>query len=78
MPVWYLPFNCTRWSQFLQKKQFRERLTGVLPHDPTSPNAYDPADVGLGFIGGILCGADKVVAGGLVGAGRGGCGCAWD
>ena len=29
-------------------------------HDPTSPNAYDPADVALGYVGGILCGADKL------------------
>jgi hypothetical protein len=48
------------WSQFLQKKGFRKRLGEVLPHCPTSPNAYDPADIGLGFVGGILCGADKL------------------
>jgi hypothetical protein len=32
----------------------------VLPHDPTSPNAYDPTDVALGYVGGILCGADQL------------------
>jgi len=48
------------WSQFLQKKGFRQRLAKVLPQDPTSPNAYDPTDIGLGFLGGILCGADKL------------------
>lgn len=48
------------WSQFLRKKSFRERLGEALPHSPTSPNAYDPTDIGLGFIGGILCGADKL------------------
>ena len=32
----------------------------MLPHVPTSPNAYDPTDTALGFIGGILCGADKL------------------
>jgi len=48
------------WSQFLHKKGFRKRLADVLPHEPTSPNAYDPADIGLGFIGGILSGADKL------------------
>ena len=32
----------------------------VLPHDPTRPNAYDPTDVALGCLGGILCGADKL------------------
>jgi hypothetical protein len=31
-----------------------------LPHCPTSPNAYDPTDVALGYVGGILCGADKL------------------
>jgi hypothetical protein len=35
-------------------------LREVLPHDPTSPNAYDPTDVALGYVGGILCGADKL------------------
>ncbi|MCE9614884.1 MAG: IS1380 family transposase [Lentisphaerae bacterium] len=48
------------WSQFLQKKGFRERLAAVLPQQPTSPNAYAPTDIGLGFVGGILCGADKL------------------
>jgi hypothetical protein len=48
------------WSQFLHKKRFRQRLAEALPHAPTSPNAYDPTDVGLGFMGGILCGADKL------------------
>lgn len=48
------------WSQFLHKKGFRERLSKALPQAPTSPNAYDPADIGLGFMGGILCGADKL------------------
>ena len=48
------------WSHFLQQKQFRQQLREVLPHDPTSPNAYDPTDVALGYVGGILCGADKL------------------
>ena len=48
------------WSQFLHKKRFRQRLAEVLPQAPTSPNAYDPTDIGLGFVGGILCGADKL------------------
>jgi hypothetical protein len=38
----------------------RAQLRAVLPHAPTSPNAYDPCDTALGFIGGILCGADKL------------------
>ena len=32
----------------------------MLPHDPSSPNAYDPTDVALGYVGGMLCGADKL------------------
>lgn len=48
------------WSHFLHQKRFRQQLRQVLPHDPTSPNAYDPTDVALGCVGGILCGADKL------------------
>ena len=48
------------WSHFLRQKRFRQQLRQVLPHDPTSPNAYDPTDVALGYVGGILCGADKL------------------
>ena len=48
------------WSHFLQQKGFRAQLRSVLPHAPTSPNAYDPTDTALGYVGGILCGADKL------------------
>jgi hypothetical protein len=48
------------WSHFLHQKRFRQQLREVLPHAPISPNAYDPTDVALGYIGGILCGADKL------------------
>jgi hypothetical protein len=48
------------WSHFLHQKKFRATLTEHLPHAPTSPNAYAPADTALGFLGGILCGADKL------------------
>jgi hypothetical protein len=48
------------WSHFLHQKKFRDQLRGVLPHQPVSPNAYDPTDVALGYVGGILCGADKL------------------
>ena len=48
------------WSHFLHQKRFRQQLREVLPHAPSSPNAYDPTDVALGYIGGILCGADKL------------------
>lgn len=48
------------WSQFLHQSAFRTQLAKVLPHAPTSNHAYDPADVALGFLGGILSGADKL------------------
>jgi hypothetical protein len=48
------------WSEFLHQKRFRHHLRQVLPHTPTSPNAYDPIDIGLGYMGGILTGADKL------------------
>ena len=48
------------WSHFLHQKRFRHDLRQFLPHEPTSPNAYDPTDVALGYVGGILCGADKL------------------
>jgi len=48
------------WSHFLRQKRFRRQLREVLPHDPTSPNAYDPTDVALGYVGGLLAGADKL------------------
>ena len=48
------------WSHFLRQKRLRHQLREVLPHAPTSPNAYDPTDVALGYLGGILCGADKL------------------
>jgi hypothetical protein len=48
------------WSHFLHQKRFRHELAQALPHDPTSPNAYEPTDIALGFVGGVLCGADKL------------------
>jgi hypothetical protein len=48
------------WSHFLQQRKFRGELRGVLPHKPTSPNAYAPDDIALGYLGGILSGADKL------------------
>lgn len=48
------------WSHFLQQRKFRAELEKVLPHSPTSPNAYVPEDTALGYMGGILCGADKL------------------
>ena len=48
------------WSHFLRQPGFRKQLRAVRPHWPSSPDAYDPSDVGLGYMGGILCGADKL------------------
>lgn len=48
------------WSGFLHKRGVRGELDRVLPHEPTSPNAYIPSDVALGLMGGVLCGADKL------------------
>jgi DNA-directed RNA polymerase subunit N (RpoN/RPB10) len=48
------------WSQFLQQQQFRRQLEQALPHVPTSPNAFAPADIALGYLGGVLSGADKL------------------
>jgi hypothetical protein len=48
------------WTRFITERGLREQLRSVLPHAPTSPNAYDPTDTALGFIGGVLCGADKL------------------
>jgi hypothetical protein len=48
------------WSHFLKQKDFRRELDQRLPHRPTSPNAYLPTDIALGFLGGVLCGADKL------------------
>jgi hypothetical protein len=48
------------WSHFLHQRKFRASLAEHLPHQPTSPYAYEPTDVALGFCGGILSGADKL------------------
>ena len=48
------------WSAFLRKRKVREELQTFLPQTPTSPYAYNPTDVALGLMGGILSGADKL------------------
>jgi len=48
------------WSHFLHQKGVRRELRELLPHEPSSPNAYEPSDIALGYMGGILCGADKL------------------
>ena len=48
------------WSHFLQQKKFRSELRKHLPHTHSSPNNYVPDDTALAYMGGILCGADKL------------------
>ena len=51
--------QATFWG-FLHLKKFRSFLAAVLPHRRSSPNALAAVDIGLGFISGILAGADKL------------------
>ena len=48
------------WSHHLKQRAVRQQLREVLPQEPSSPNSYDPTDVALGCMGGIVCGADKL------------------
>lgn len=48
------------WSGFLQKIGFRDLLRRLLPHQPRAHNALSPSDVALGFIAGVVSGADKL------------------
>lgn len=49
----------TFWA-FLHKVKFRQVLATSLPHVRTSPNAMQPCDIALGFLAGVLAGADKL------------------
>ena len=49
----------TFWG-FMALRKVRAVLSGALPHQPTSPNARPPVETALGFIAGILAGADKL------------------
>ena len=49
----------TFWG-FLALRKVRALLSAALPHRPTSPNARPPFETALGFIAGILAGADKL------------------
>lgn len=51
--------QATFWG-FLHLRKFRQALAETLPHRRTSPNALDPTGIALGFIAGILAGADKL------------------
>jgi len=49
----------TFWG-FLHLRKFRPTLAAALPHVRTSPNALKVTEIALGFIAGILAGADKL------------------
>jgi Transposase DDE domain group 1 len=49
----------TFWG-FLAMKKLREKLAGWLPHRPISPNASKPVEVAMGFIAGVLAGAERL------------------
>ena len=51
--------QATFWG-FLHLRKFRELLERALPHRLTSPNALAAVETALGFIAGILAGADKL------------------
>lgn len=48
------------FAGFLHWHRFGRKLAEWLPHRRTSPNALPPADLALGFITGILAGANKL------------------
>jgi hypothetical protein len=45
---------------FLAAHRVRELLAAVLPQQPTSPNALAPVEIALGFMAGVVAGADKL------------------
>ena len=49
----------TFWG-FLHLRKFRGALSAALPHVRTSPNALKATEIALGFVAGILAGADKL------------------
>ena len=51
--------QATFWG-FMHLRKFRAFLAGVLPHQRSSPNALSVVEIALGFISGILSGADKL------------------
>jgi hypothetical protein len=51
--------QATFWA-FLHRAGFRPVLAKALPHRPTSPNALAPVELAVGFLSGILAGADKL------------------
>jgi hypothetical protein len=51
--------QATFWG-FMHLRKFPLFLEKILPHQPRSPNALPVVDIALGFISGILAGADKL------------------
>src|SRR5262245_21059802 len=45
---------------YLFRKKVPELLQRMLPHRPVSPNALKPVEIGLGFLAGVIAGADKL------------------
>src|SRR5207237_8813343 len=45
---------------FVHLRKFRAVLDSAMPYVPSSPNVLRPVEIALGFIGGILAGANKV------------------
>ncbi len=48
------------WAGYLFKKKVPELLGRMLPHQPTSPNALPSVEIALGFLAGVVAGADKL------------------
>ncbi len=51
--------QATFWG-FLALRKVRALLAGVLPHQLTSPNARPAEETALGFVAGVVAGADKL------------------
>ena len=53
--------GCATFWSFLRPSGFIEKLQGALPHpQPMSNNHISPLDKAMGFIQGLLCGAEKL------------------
>lgn len=48
------------FAAFLAQMKVRPMLARLLPQRPTSPNALAPVEIALGFMAGVLAGADKL------------------
>ena len=50
----------TAFWGFAAVRKVRALLAGLLPHQPTSPNARPPVEIALGFLAGVLAGASRL------------------